>query len=154
MDDEEDMPAAVSKKVPSGTSKANSLKKKKEKSKREKSSSNGAGDSDDNEDGKDKKEVEDEDDGEEGGGDGFASVMSKILNQPIQKKVPVLAKRKTSVMRDIEVERENRDRLKKLRIKRKSERDRQIVIPNVLQNDYERQLKKVATRGGIFLFLL
>ena len=98
------------------------------------------------------QDEEEDDEVEEGGNDGFATVMSKILNQPIQKKVPVLAKRKTTVMKEIETERENRDRLKKLRMKRKAERDRQIVLPSVLQNDYERQLKKVATRGVIALF--
>ena len=82
-------------------------------------------------------------------GSGFSNVMAKILGQSVGgKKVPVLAKRKTSVMREIETERENREQMKKLRSSRKAERDKQMLVPSVLQNDYERQLKKVGTRGG------
>ena len=99
---------------------------------------------DDNED----DDVDDE--GEGDGTDGFANVMSKILNTSIDKKLPVLAKRKTAAMKEIEVERENRDRLKKKRIEKKMDKERHLVIPSVLQNDYEKGLKKVATRGNLY----
>ena len=74
--------------------------------------------------------------------------MNKILNTSIQKKQqPVLAKRKTTAMKEIEMERENREKLKQKRIEKKLDRERHLVVPSILQNDYEKGLKKVATRG-------
>ena len=91
-----------------------------------------------------------EDDGDEGGvGDGFANVISKILSQNVNGKIPVLAKRKTSKMKEIEAMKDEKEQQKKLRTERKAEREKQVVIPTVITLDYERQLKKLATRGGL-----
>ena len=80
--------------------------------------------------------------------DGLADMMAKILGQNVQGKVPVLAKRKTSIMKEIEEGRDDRERLKKQRIERKTDREKQMVIPDQTSMDYERQLRKLATRGG------
>eukprot|EP00598_Pedospumella_elongata_P003190 CAMPEP_0184972162 /NCGR_PEP_ID=MMETSP1098-20130426/4212_1 /TAXON_ID=89044 /ORGANISM="Spumella elongata, Strain CCAP 955/1" /LENGTH=236 /DNA_ID=CAMNT_0027494395 /DNA_START=53 /DNA_END=763 /DNA_ORIENTATION=- len=88
----------------------------------------------------------------EEGGDGLADMMSKILHQNIGTKVPVLAKRKTALMKDIEtVHKDNAD-LKKLRVERRLERTKQMVVPDASTADFERQLKKLATRGVVALF--
>ena len=64
-------------------------------------------------------------------GAGFSNVLQKILGQIVDTKNPVLSKRKTSVMREIEKERESRDRLKKLRVQRASDRQRHLVTYNI-----------------------
>lgn len=83
-----------------------------------------------------------------GDNDKFSFVISKILNQTTENKIPVLARRKTSIMRKIEADRDSARTLKKLRLSKKVDRDRQMLIPDITNTNYERQLKKVATRGG------
>jgi hypothetical protein len=61
-----------------------------------------------------------------------------------------LAKRKTTIMKELEQEYADRDRLKKLKIARKEARDKHLLLPHALTADSERQLRKIATRGGIF----
>lgn len=80
--------------------------------------------------------------------DGFADMMTKILNQKIPGKVAVLAKRKTQIMKDIEGDKGDKERLKRLRMERKAQREKQLVVPDQTSADYERQLRKLATRGG------
>ena len=51
-------------------------------------------------------------------------------------------------MKDIEsVHKDNAD-LKRLRVERRLERTKQMVVPHASTADFERQLKKLATRGG------
>lgn len=83
--------------------------------------------------------------------DGFADMMSKILNQKTGDKVPVLAKRKTALMKEMEGSHKDADRLKRQRAEKKSEKEKQLVIPDLSSADFERQLRKLATRGGILL---
>lgn len=52
-------------------------------------------------------------------------------------------------MKELEKEYADRDRLKKLKIAKKEVRDKHLVLPQALTADYERQLRKIATRGGI-----
>jgi hypothetical protein len=67
----------------------------------------------------------------------------------------VLAKRKTAIMKELEVEYADKDRLKQRKVIRQASRDKHMVIPTHATGDYERQLRKVATRGGSkFLFLI
>ena len=65
----------------------------------------------------------------------------------------MLAKRKTAIMKELETEYADRDRLKKLRIERREQRVKHLVIPDHTTLDYERQLRKVATRGGRLSYL-
>ena len=51
-------------------------------------------------------------------------------------------------MKEIDENRLNNTKIKKQRIERKAELTKQLVIPDVTTADYERQLKKLATRGG------
>lgn len=84
--------------------------------------------------------------------DGFADMMSKILNQKTGDKVPVLAKRKTALMKEMEGSHKDADRLKRQRAEKKSEKEKQLVVPDLSSADFERQLRKLATRGGSWLF--
>lgn len=89
---------------------------------------------------------EDEEEGE--GRDGMADMMAKILHQQVDGKVPVLAKRKTTIMKELEKEKSNKDRLKLVRKQKKEDKGKFLVVPDHTTTDYERQLRKVATRGG------
>ncbi len=85
--------------------------------------------------------------------DGLADMMKKILNQNVPStKQPVLAKRKTQLMKEIENQKGEKSRLQKLRKERKLKKEKQLVIPDVLSMVYEKQLKKLATRGVVALF--
>lgn len=114
---------------------------------------------DDNEDEDEKyhRSEDDEASDAEGGAykaDGLADMMAKILNQNTGNKVPLLAKRKTAQMKEIEEDRKNVQQMKVARIERLEKQSKQMVVPDILTADYERQLKKLATRGGnICLFL-
>lgn len=55
-------------------------------------------------------------------------------------------------MKELEQEYADRDRLKKLKQAKKEARDRHLTPPNVLTAEYERQLRKIATRGGKISF--
>lgn len=82
------------------------------------------------------------------GKDGLADMMSKILNQQVKGKTPVLAKRKTAAMKEMEAGHDDSERLKKARLEKKAQREKQLHIPDHNSADYERQLRKLATRGG------
>ena len=84
-------------------------------------------------------------------GDGLADMMSKILNQKVGEKVPVLAKRKTALMKEMEGSHVDFDRLKRQRAEKKAEKEKQLVVPDLTSADFERQLRKLATRGGTIL---
>ena len=51
-------------------------------------------------------------------------------------------------MKEIEEDRKNEQRLKVARVERHAQLTKQLVVPDILTADYERQLKKLATRGG------
>lgn len=80
--------------------------------------------------------------------DGLAEMMSKILNQKVTNKNPILAKRKTAMMKEVENEHLKREDVKQNRMERKVKREKFLVLPDPLTNDFERQLRKVATKGG------
>ncbi len=63
----------------------------------------------------------------------------------------MLAKRKTALMKDIEVVHKDSADMKKLRAERRIERSKQMTMPDASTADFERQLKKLATRGGTML---
>ena len=85
--------------------------------------------------------------------DGFAQMLSKILNQNVNNKIvnPVLAKRKTSIMKEHEANAVDKERDKELRKERELSKKRQLVIPDVSTANYEWQLK-LATKGVVSLF--
>jgi hypothetical protein len=59
-------------------------------------------------------------------------------------------------MKEMETEVNDMDRLKKLKIDRKAEISKFICIPDQSTADFERQLKKLATKGGFthFIFIV
>ncbi len=85
--------------------------------------------------------------------DGFAEMMTKILNQKVDHKIPVLAKRKTSLMKEHEATSQMKVERKQVRVERVLKRERFLVVPSPLNLDFERQLRKVATRGGQIVLL-
>lgn len=96
----------------------------------------------------DQDEAEDDEIGDVAKGDGFADMMAKILNQKTGDKIPVLAKRKTTLMKEAEGSHIDSDRLKRQRAAKKVEKEKQLVVPDLSSADFERQLRKLATRGG------
>ncbi|CAM9207591.1 unnamed protein product [Phaeothamnion confervicola] len=83
---------------------------------------------------------------------GMGNVMAKILAQKLDGEVPVLAKRKTPVMRAAEEAAEQRTAARSKQRERSKKLQQQLVVPTVLTADYERGLRKVATRGVVALF--
>ena len=61
----------------------------------------------------------------------------------------MLAKRKTAIMKEQEAHQNELRAEKRRRVSNKVEREKQMVAPSYVTISYERQLKKVATRGGI-----
>ena len=86
-------------------------------------------------------------------GDGLADMMSRILNQQVGLNgsvAPVLAKRKTPMMKDLETKKKEIKLDKKSLDEKRKDGSKQMVDPssNPSSIDFERQLKKLATRGG------
>lgn len=52
-------------------------------------------------------------------------------------------------MKDQEAHQNEKQAEKKRRATNKAKRERQLAVPSVETIDYERQLRKVATRGGL-----
>ncbi|CAM9296900.1 unnamed protein product [Ectocarpus sp. 4 AP-2014] len=111
------------------------------------------------------------DDGEDGGADegaggrkgnstpavtagGMGDVMARILGQKLDTRVqaPVLAKRKTKTMKEMENASVKRAETRGKSAARRANMTQQFVIPDHTTTDYERQLKKIATRGVVALF--
>jgi len=97
-------------------------------------------------------EGEDEEENEVGAKDGMADMMSKILNQKTTKDVPVLEKRKTTIMKSIDAERGERSELKKAQAAKSLIRTRQLSQPGHSNPEKERSLRKLATKGVVALF--
>ena len=91
-----------------------------------------------------------QEDVKQGPGAGFADAISKILSKEIGSIQPVLAKRKTPLMRQIEEERHRAKKERLLKKRRLEMKNKNLVIPDHTTVDYERQLRKIATRGGMF----
>ena len=62
--------------------------------------------------------------------------------------VPLLAKRKTKAMKEMEEEGAKRAESRGKAVARRAQMTQQFVVPDHTATDYERQLKKIATRGG------
>ena len=91
---------------------------------------------------------------EEEGKDGMADMMAKILHQQVDRgKIPILAKRKTTIMKELEKEKTADDKLKLAHKQKQQERNKFQIVPDHTMTDYERQLRKVATRGGEYFHL-
>eukprot|EP01039_Chlorochromonas_danica_P010174 gene10174-11258_t len=98
---------------------------------------------------------------EEGEGqiDGFANTMMDILKQETKSKVPVLAGRKTKLMKQMEAEKESS---KAVHLKKEAQRRRMKALMgeggsddssvNSFSVDFEKQLRRLATKGVVALF--
>lgn len=81
--------------------------------------------------------------------DAFSDIFSKILSQSVEEnKDPILSKRKTEMMKNTELEKNEKEILKRNRKNKKIELEKQMVIPDVATVNYERQLKRLANKGG------
>ncbi len=90
-----------------------------------------------------------------GGGGGFADALQKILKKTLDVKSPgsaVLSKRKTPNMKLIEQELKEEKARKRARETKKDKDMIGLEIPSYKTLNYERQLKRVATRGVVSLF--
>lgn len=65
----------------------------------------------------------------------------------------MLAKRKTKAMKEMEDESAKRAETKGKSAVRRANMTQQFVIPDHTTADYERQLKKIATRGGEMMIM-
>ena len=65
--------------------------------------------------------------------------------------MPVLAKRKTGIMKELEAEKKEKVELSKKKQQKYVMLNKQLVEPQ-LKSDLERQLKRLATRGVVTLF--
>eukprot|EP01031_Cornospumella_fuschlensis_P039545 gene39545-48145_t len=104
---------------------------------------------------------EHEEDGENHQGDGFANALLGILHQETKSKVPVLAGRKTKLMKIVDSE---KDGLKKQHMKKEAKRRKMKMLmgeggvgdddssTNSFNLDFEKQLRKLATKGVVALF--
>jgi len=90
--------------------------------------------------------------GGSGAKDGMADVMARILNQEVNKKAPVLAKRRTALMKDMEKEKRERHRAKEAAEKKRAALNHQVYVPDHKDAERERQLRRIATRGVVALF--
>ena len=84
--------------------------------------------------------------------DGMADVMARILNQEVKKKAPVLAKRRTALMKDMEKEKRERHRAKEAAEEKRAALNHQLYVPDHKDTERERQLRRIATRGVVALF--
>lgn len=73
------------------------------------------------------------------------ALFTHLLPSP---QAPVLAKRKTKAMKEMENASVKRAETRGKSAVRRANRTQQFVIPDHTTTDYERQLKKIATRGG------
>ena len=80
----------------------------------------------------------------------FARAFEAVMKRDIapEKGTAVLAKRKTAVAKQVDRERLEAKAAAELRKERKAARVAQLVVPTLDTLGYERQLKKVATKGG------
>mmetsp|Transcript_5832 Transcript_5832/g.7588 ORF Transcript_5832/g.7588 Transcript_5832/m.7588 type:complete len:265 (+) Transcript_5832:163-957(+) len=85
-------------------------------------------------------------------GVGMADVISKLLGQNVGKANPVLAKRKTKMMKEREAQAAEKKDLTRRQLENKEKKERAFVKADVTTLPYERQLKKVANRGVVALF--
>lgn len=86
---------------------------------------------------------------------GMADAFSRILSQRLPEAcadAPVLAKRKTKQMKEAEAERAEVKRLRLERIARRKVKEVGMHTPDHRDIEYERSLRRVATRGVVALF--
>ncbi|CAM9253975.1 unnamed protein product [Laminaria digitata] len=85
---------------------------------------------------------------------GMGDVMARILGQKLDNRIqaPVLAKRKTKAMKEMERAGAKRSETRGKSAVRRANMTQQFVIPDHTTADYERQMKKIATRGVVALF--
>lgn len=98
--------------------------------------------------------VEEDEGSENEGKDGMAEMMAKILGQRVDPgRVPVLSKRKTPMMREMEGLNQGKEDKKRSKLEKQALKDMHMVLPDPLTADYERGLKRLATKGGKTVFL-
>ncbi|CAM9820232.1 unnamed protein product, partial [Choristocarpus tenellus] len=87
-------------------------------------------------------------------GGGMGDVMARILGQKLENRTqaPVLAKRKTKVMREMEEDAVKRSDARGKAAAKRAKLTTQFHVPDHTTTDYERKLKKIAMRGVVALF--
>jgi Rrp15p len=101
------------------------------------------------------EDVDSQDEAAEGDkGGGMGDVMARILGQQLTtESAPVLAKRRTKAMKEMEAEADRKAAAVARRAERRAQQTQQLHIPDASTMEHERQLKKIATRGGEHLLV-
>lgn len=92
--------------------------------------------------------VDEAEGGEDVGMGGFAAAMQKVMGRQLRAGAPVLAKRHTAAAKLAAAARAEQKQAQDKLAKRKELRKSHMAEPSAYAVDYERQLRRVATRGG------
>ena len=83
----------------------------------------------------------------------FGGAMSEILGRKSQvKKGVVLSKKTTKHLKELKSEKEEKSKTENLKRDRRKLLDKDLVIPTLKTGNYEKALRKIATRGVVTLF--
>jgi hypothetical protein len=83
---------------------------------------------------------------------GFSAALAKVLSRDVDAAQPVLSKRHTTLQKLQEKHEQEFAEAKKLRKQRKLARGAHNVDPRAMAPEFEKQLRKVATKGVVALF--
>lgn len=115
---------------------------------------------DENENENENESIEDDAEGSEDEGeaeannhrDGFANTILNLLKQDTGKKAPVLSGRKTTLMKQIDEHKTESKSLERKKLEKRRKLEEKIMHSDEINIEFERQLKKLATKGVVALF--
>jgi hypothetical protein len=84
--------------------------------------------------------------------DGFANTILNLLKQDTGKKPPVLSGRKTTLMKQITEHKTQSKSLERKKLEKRRKLEEKIMHSDEINVEFERQLKKLATKGVVALF--
>ncbi|CEG47648.1 Uncharacterized conserved protein [Plasmopara halstedii] len=94
-----------------------------------------------------------EDDGDAHDAVGFGDAMSKILGQNVAEDAqPILAKRTTARMREIEIEKKETKTARVSTAEKREREQKDMVVPDHTTAVQDRKLRMIATKGVVALF--
>jgi hypothetical protein len=84
--------------------------------------------------------------------DGFADTVLNLLKQDTGKKNPVLSGRKTTLMKQLQETTQQMKEADKRKVEKRRKLEGKMVNPQDVNIEFERQLRKLATKGVVALF--
>mmetsp|Transcript_5937 Transcript_5937/g.11101 ORF Transcript_5937/g.11101 Transcript_5937/m.11101 type:complete len:245 (+) Transcript_5937:234-968(+) len=82
----------------------------------------------------------------------FASTLQNLVKAPTESDTTVLVKRKTRELKEINKANQEAKLQKKLKAERKAHKTEGLITPRLQDMNFERKLRRVATRGVVVLF--